>query len=129
MSIVSLLIGQCGNQVGSEFFKTIYDDNFNNCPAYSASSNTSYINESLGTFFNLPDSGTSPDLKNDISPLDSKPEAKCVQIDMEEKVIRQIRCEVNHQCNWRFSKNYFCSKSGSGTCYFLFNVIFYFNGF
>ncbi|KAM3178474.1 hypothetical protein ACTXT7_002494 [Hymenolepis weldensis] len=92
MSIVSLLIGQCGNQVGSEFFKTIYDDNFNNCPVYSASSNTPYINESLETFFNLSDS-------------DSKPEAKCVQIDTEEKVIRQNRCEVNRQCNWRFSKS------------------------
>ncbi|VDN99137.1 unnamed protein product [Rodentolepis nana] len=99
MPIVFLLIGQCGNQVGSEFFKTIYNDNFNDLPVHNASSNTSYVNESMETFFNL---------------CDSTPEARCVQIDTEEKAIRHIKSDVRRQCNWRFSKNSVCSKSGSG---------------
>ncbi|KAM7541291.1 hypothetical protein Aperf_G00000026681 [Anoplocephala perfoliata] len=101
MSIVSLLVGQCGIQVGSEFFKTIYNDNFPELPASSAPSNIFFINDSMETFFTVGDEG-------------SIPEARCIQIDMEEKVVRQIDSEVKRQCAWRFSKNYFCSRSGSG---------------
>lgn len=57
MAVISLLVGQCGNQVGFEFFKTIYDDNFYALSKLNSSATTSYSNESLNTFFNLRDNG------------------------------------------------------------------------
>lgn len=57
MSIVSLLVGQCGIQVGSEFFKTIYDDIFAESPACRGPSYTFFANESMDTFFSRGDEG------------------------------------------------------------------------
>ena len=105
MSIISLLVGQCGNQVGSEFFETIFDDNYGDSTGQINSVNEDFIAESTETFFNTRDGG--------------KPEARCIQIDMEEKVIRRINDDTNRLRSWRFSKNAFCSKSGSGSYYFV----------
>ncbi|KAL5112094.1 Tubulin delta chain [Taenia crassiceps] len=101
MSIVSLLIGQCGNQVGSEFFKIIFNDNYDGRNNRVVPLNDEFVNESMETFFSCNSEGV-------------KPEARCVQVDMEEKVIRQLNKEANRQIGWRYSQNSFFAKRGSG---------------
>ncbi|EUB58434.1 Tubulin delta chain [Echinococcus granulosus] len=101
MSIVSLLIGQCGNQVGLEFFKTIYNDNYDGCNGQAIRWNDEFANESMETFFNVKGEGV-------------KPEARCVQVDMEEKVIRQINAETSGLSAWRYPQNSFFAQRGSG---------------
>ncbi len=55
MSIVSLQVGQCGNQVGAEFFKTIFADN--NEQQSTTHKYTEYCQESMETFFNVDKDG------------------------------------------------------------------------
>ncbi|VDM31558.1 unnamed protein product [Hydatigera taeniaeformis] len=104
MAVVSLLIGQCGNQTGLEFFKTIYNDNYGEYSKRDTHLEHEFVNESMETFFRIKGKGTHCLL----------PEARCVRVDMEDKVIQQIDSETNHHCGWRYSQNSFVAKRGSG---------------
>lgn len=57
MSIVSLLVGQCGNQVGSEFFKIVFNDNYDDCNGRVSRSKDEFVNESMETFFSVKGEG------------------------------------------------------------------------
>ena len=105
MSIISLLVGQCGNQVGLEFFKTIYSDCSNHWVERNIPFNDDFTLESVETFFNIIDG--------------AKPEARCIQIDMEEKVVYQIETDANRLYSWRYPKNAFCAKRGSGNLFII----------
>ncbi|VDN09286.1 unnamed protein product [Dibothriocephalus latus] len=56
MSIVSLQIGQCGNQVGGEFFRTVMSD-IRSVPYSKSRLETEYSETSSETFFNRRDKG------------------------------------------------------------------------
>nr|AFB74724.1 TUBD1 [Schmidtea mediterranea] len=95
MSIIILQVGQCGNQVGYSFFKTIHDDCYlqNNTKA-----DNDYTNESIERFFYHCQSG--------------KLESRGIQIDMEEKVISNQNMDNNKWCYAMNSK--YIQKQGSG---------------
>ncbi|TGZ47816.1 hypothetical protein CRM22_011013 [Opisthorchis felineus] len=101
MSVLSVQIGQCGNQLGAELFRTIYDDCFGHKVQLS-SSERNFKEDSLSTFFheNVADGGL---------------EARCVQVDMEEKVIARLRRTKRRATGWRYpDKNSYTAKCGSG---------------
>ncbi|VDL98341.1 unnamed protein product [Schistocephalus solidus] len=100
MSVVSLQIGQCGNQVGGEFFKAITSD-IQSFPALKSRLEAEYFETSSDTFFNALEQGETL-------------EARCVQVDMEEKVIQQMRSDASREGTWRYPKNYYSAKQGSG---------------
>ncbi|GAA52282.1 tubulin delta [Clonorchis sinensis] len=50
MSVLSVQIGQCGNQLGAELFRTIHDDCFGHKVQLS-SSEKNFKEDSLSTFF------------------------------------------------------------------------------
>lgn len=116
MSIVSINIGQCGNQVGSEFYSSIIADNCVQSTSLQLNWNRKYVQESLQTFFYC--DNESKYFICSIDPcLGCKPEARCVQIDMEEKVIRQINNDTKRQ--WSFpQKAFYSAKRGSGNTSF-----------
>ncbi|KAF6772068.1 hypothetical protein AHF37_09248 [Paragonimus kellicotti] len=101
MSILSLQIGQCGNQLGAEIFKTVYNDCLTQKDYQSNQKNTDYNYDSVSTFFHVC--------------ADGSLEAKCVQVDMEEKVITRLRRTTQRTNEWRFPEdNFYTAKCGSG---------------
>ncbi|CAI2726719.1 unnamed protein product [Schistosoma spindalis] len=100
MSIVSLQIGQCGNQIGAKYFNTVYDDCCVKKKPLLSKTDTEYIRDSLNTFFYESSKGCLT--------------ARCVQIDMEEKVIASVTKSTCRE-KWGYSPNsFFTSKCGSG---------------
>lgn len=89
MSILSIQVGQCGNQTGSAFFNQLYEEALSSPPALS--------NAILNTYFNF---------------NGQKHVAKAVLIDMEPKVVNAC---INQNKQWAFdSSAVFCQQEGSG---------------
>lgn len=83
MSVITLQLGQCGNQVGGQFFSSIIDD-LHSPPTtlnVSSRSNTDYIQESYVTYFS--------ECRKSSVPL-----ARAVMVDMETKAITQTVAEA-----------------------------------
>ena len=88
MATVALLVGQCGNQLGTKFLDTLL------------SSVHSPEELRMTSFF---------DVDEEI------PLARAVRIDMEEKVITRAEQDVQRSGKWRYSRGYkFGGRSGSG---------------
>ncbi|XP_033118792.1 tubulin delta chain-like [Anneissia japonica] len=102
MSIVTLQVGQCGNQVGLEFFNTIMED-----VAGSATSTARYphFNEqTLTRFFDDPEGSK-----------EKLPVARAVLVDMETKVIQKMYETSEKSGRWIYGRHtHFCQKRGSG---------------
>lgn len=80
MSIITLQLGQCGNQIGGQLFQTLVDDIYAKPTQtqVTPSSNLAYTEQALETFFRF-----SPG----ISDADSEQlKARAVMVDMEQKV-------------------------------------------
>ncbi|XP_070572249.1 tubulin delta chain-like [Ptychodera flava] len=105
MSIVTLQVGQCGNQIGGQLFSTILEDAHARAPNISKSDNAAYANEVQERFFYQHDSD------KDHTPLS----ARAVMVDMEPKVIAQTMQDAKKTGKWRYPKDrQFCQKRGSG---------------
>ncbi|KAK3723858.1 hypothetical protein RRG08_008662 [Elysia crispata] len=109
MSIITLQLGQCGNQVGGQFFSTITDDISARTTGVSPKENKQYIDKSLETFFTQSEA---PDSR-DGSP--SLPKARAVLVDMETKAINQTMLQAKKSGKWVYAANQgFSQKRGSG---------------
>ena len=98
MSVITLQLGQCGNQIGTELFSSLYE---NACSTNSAV----YRNTSLERFF-----ATVSDAGQRVA---SQPRA--VLIDMESKVVQQSVLEAKRHKRWKFDeKCVYSQKRGSG---------------
>lgn len=82
MSVVVVQLGQCGNQVGSQLFSTLYLD------ALGLTKHTSYLESSLDRFFYERD--------------DQLPLARAVLIDMETKVVHGALMERKRDQGWLY---------------------------
>jgi tubulin delta len=88
MATVALLVGQCGNQLGTKFLDTLL------------SSVCSPEELRTTSFFDVDE---------------EVPVARAVRIDMEKKVIARAEQDVQRSGVWRYPRGYECSgKSGSG---------------
>lgn len=89
MSVVSIQVGQCGNQIGSAFYNHLYEESISKSPALSnAILNTFFLVEKQKTF------------------------ANAVLIDMEPKVVNAC---LNQKYGWSYDKtSVFCQQEGSG---------------
>ncbi|KAJ7995491.1 hypothetical protein DPEC_G00245120 [Dallia pectoralis] len=94
MSVVTVQLGQCGNQVGQEFFEVISNDaNDRQRKAYGECSTEQFFNET-----------TNGDLV-----------ARAVLVDMETKVISQSVAKAAKSGKWRYGEHsHFSQKQGSG---------------
>ncbi|KAG7479006.1 tubulin delta chain [Solea senegalensis] len=95
MSVVTLQLGQCGNQVGQELYDVICSD------AQDAQRRTTHTTVSCERFFHQNKHG---DLV-----------ARAVLIDMEPKVIKQSMKKAADSGRWRYGDDsHFSQKQGSG---------------
>ncbi|KAF4085935.1 hypothetical protein AMELA_G00100470 [Ameiurus melas] len=94
MSVVTVQLGQCGNQIGPEVFSTVYEDsNRANAKLYKQCSDERLFRENS----------------------DGGLVARAVLIDMETKVITQAIAKASSSGKWRYGeKSHFCQKQGSG---------------
>lgn len=106
MSVVTLQLGQCGNQIGSELFNLLqYDATQLNSRYISKGmdkkANNNYEDESIERFFTR----SKDNLLN----------ARAVSIDMESKVISQTLAEAHKAGKWSYPQGQqFSQKRGSG---------------
>lgn len=88
MSIITVQLGQCGNQIGSQFFKTVHGDATSATKQPASKAGTAYHDTSLEKFF----------YSTDMQARSSKPTlcARSVLVDMETKVKRStlIKSEI-----------------------------------
>ncbi|KAK7087673.1 tubulin delta chain-like [Littorina saxatilis] len=104
MSIITLQLGQCGNQVGGQLFNAVMDDLHASPLAVNVPprQNSDYIQESKETFFS--------EQKNS-----SVPVARAVMVDMETKAITQTMMEAKKSGRWLYpDKQQLHQKRGSG---------------
>ncbi|CAH1802305.1 unnamed protein product [Owenia fusiformis] len=101
MSIVTVQIGQCGNQVGEQLFSTIAEDTYGKYSGVGVKDNETYKTEVEKCFFTLSEKGP--------------PKAKAVLVDMEPKVIAQCKTNAKRSGLWSYNdSSSFCQKRGSG---------------
>uniref|UniRef100_A0A8C4X9L5 Tubulin delta chain n=1 Tax=Erpetoichthys calabaricus TaxID=27687 RepID=A0A8C4X9L5_ERPCA len=102
MSIVTVQLGQCGNQIGQELFDVISKDchnaqgqsNKTETEAYRACSQERFFSEDHGK---------------------DTPSARAVLVDMEPKVISQAIATAAKSGIWKYGEqSFFCQKQGSG---------------
>ncbi|XP_041378716.1 tubulin delta chain-like [Gigantopelta aegis] len=106
MSVVTVQLGQCGNQIGGQLFSTIIDDIHAKLSSVHVppNKNKDYMKEVIDRFFIEKDEkGT------------SVLQAKAVMVDMEPKAIAQTCVEARRSGTWMYpEKQQFCQKRGSG---------------
>ncbi|XP_025927202.1 tubulin delta chain isoform X4 [Apteryx rowi] len=101
MSIVTVQLGQCGNQIGHEVFNAICSDVHGTHGLCSKKENESYHDACKERFFSEEKSGV--------------PVARAVLVDMEPKVISQALSIAARSGYWKYDdRSHFCQKQGSG---------------
>ncbi|XP_020642619.3 tubulin delta chain [Pogona vitticeps] len=101
MSILTIQLGQCGNQIGREVFDTICTDLHRTDGFCSKTENRSYQAASAERFFNEEATGALT--------------ARAVLVDMEPKVIGQTLSKGSRSGGWKYNRqSHFCQKQGSG---------------
>ncbi|XP_060115174.1 tubulin delta chain [Heteronotia binoei] len=101
MSIITIQLGQCGNQVGREVFQAISTDLHSTHGLCSRKENDAYQTASKERFFNEEKTGVLV--------------ARAVLVDMEPKVIGQTLSVALKSGSWKYDhQSHFCQKQGSG---------------
>ncbi|KAL4648518.1 tubulin delta chain isoform X1 [Arapaima gigas] len=101
MSIVSVQLGQCGNQVGQELFGVLSSDSLEAQRQCPGAPGKDYRDCALERFFSQERTGASC--------------ARAVLVDMEPKVISHTIATAAKSGTWKYEdESYFCQKQGSG---------------
>uniref|UniRef100_A0A7M5V5F2 Tubulin delta chain n=2 Tax=Clytia hemisphaerica TaxID=252671 RepID=A0A7M5V5F2_9CNID len=105
MSIVTIQLGQCGNQIGCDLFSLLYQD-AHQTPKYSSFEtleNTSYKMDTLERYFTEINTSS-----------EKRYEAKAVLVDMEVKVVHACKQTAAKIGAWNYSSSSLVRKKGSG---------------
>lgn len=101
MSIVTVQLGQCGNQIGFEVFDALFRDSHCSQGLCSKRENEAYQASCKERFFREEENGV--------------PVARAVLVDMEPKVINQTLSKAAQSGRWKYGPHTsFCQKQGSG---------------
>ncbi|KAM8797201.1 TBD protein, partial [Eudromia elegans] len=101
MSIVTVQLGQCGNQIGHEVFNAVCSDVLGKHGLCSKKEDESYQDACKERFFSEEKAGV--------------PVARAVLIDMEPKVISKTLAVAARSGYWKYDdRSHFCQKQGSG---------------
>ncbi|KAM5273444.1 tubulin delta chain [Ctenodactylus gundi] len=101
MSIVTVQLGQCGNQIGFEVFDALFSDSQCSPGFCSKRDNEAYQASCKERFFREEENGV--------------PVARAVLVDMEPKVINQMLTKAAQSGRWKYGQQaHFCQKQGSG---------------
>ena len=116
MSIVTVQLGQCGNQIGGQLFKTVYGDATTSLKSRTTSAagprcdTGTYHDASLNKFFYV-----SEPQATKASSSRCRLRARSVLVDMEAKVVQQTLTEANRTGSWSYDdKCVYTERKGSG---------------
>lgn len=102
MSVVTVQLGQCGNQIGTQLFSTLYED------ATNPTSPLTYRQVALERFFHQIEHEEGTCRSRDL-------QARAVLVDMESKVVQHSLSEARREGKWIFDeKCVYTEKRGSG---------------
>ena len=114
MSVITLQLGQCGNQMGRQLFATLHEDALGSQRGRKRSSDDedAYRGVSLSRFFDAPRRrGKSAPSSNSVDLL----RARAVLVDMESKAVHQTLAEAEKSGEWSYDATCaFAQKRGSG---------------
>ncbi|XP_022103879.1 tubulin delta chain-like [Acanthaster planci] len=112
MSIVTVQLGQCGNQVGHQFFQTLMTDLASQQDQKSNHS-VHYQSESLRRFFYNPKDEFLQHSSE--GPRANIPFARAVLVDMEGKVVQNVASQAKKSGLWQYDRKQLVSrKQGAG---------------
>ncbi len=129
MSIITVQVGQCGNQIGEKLYDTIVSDCFDAPSSWTRKAldvqellrkcNIDYVEQSKRCFFEeTSNSNEHSDLARSSTNDGPVYNARAVLIDMESKVVNKLIRRENNLIdgfNWKFrDKNSYTQKKGSG---------------
>ena len=101
MSVVTVQLGQCGNQIGGQLFSTLYEDA---CDTIRPGNPTPYHDAAMERFFVTKEVGR----KSILQP-------RAVLVDMESKVVQHSVTEARRRKQWEYdSLCVFTQKRGAG---------------
>ncbi|XP_037666331.1 tubulin delta chain isoform X2 [Choloepus didactylus] len=101
MSIVTVQLGQCGNQIGFEVFDALFSDSDCSQGLCSKRENEAYQASCKERFFSEEENGVLA--------------ARAILVDMEPKVINQTLSKAAQSGRWKYARHAcFCQKQGSG---------------
>lgn len=102
MSVVTVQLGQCGNQLGSQLFSTLYDDACN--ATRPGNQCFAYRDAAMDRFFVAKETGRVPNWQ-----------ARAVLVDMESKVVQHSISEARKSKKWEYdSLCVYTQKRGAG---------------
>ncbi|XP_038059723.1 tubulin delta chain-like [Patiria miniata] len=109
MSVVTVQLGQCGNQVGHQFFQTLMSDLTSQDDKKPC---LGYHSESLRRFFHDPQDGIFHRTEGSRAKV---PTARAVLVDMEGKVVQNVASQAKKSGLWQYDKKQLVSrKRGAG---------------
>ena len=108
MSVITVQLGQCGNQIGGQLFTTLLEDVQHGEKTKSNAAEKDFGELSMERFFNYSPTHTAEQKAHTL-------QARAVMVDMEQKVIQQAVHEAKKTGRWEYpTKSQFCQKRGSG---------------
>ena len=109
MSVVTLQVGQCGNQIGRQLFATLRQDVQATVRPGESCGGSAYLETSTERFFVAHDRGRRSGSRTFAA------SARAVLVDMEPKVVQQSLHEADGSGEWRYDpKCVYAEKRGSG---------------
>ena len=109
MSVVTIQLGQCGNQIGRQLFSTLYDDALGTSKGRTQGGDA-YCDASLERFFHVPDFGVRQSGR-----ARRTHEARAVLVDMESKAVHQTLLEAERAGHWTYHpSSVYIQNRGSG---------------
>lgn len=110
MSVITLQLGQCGNQIGQQLFSILRDDALSSLKGRQQGGDAAYFETSMERFFKVQD----PSCRS-CAARNSKPQARAVLVDMESKAVHQTLMEADRTGNWEYDRScVYVQKRGSG---------------
>lgn len=107
MSVITLQLGQCGNQIGQQLFSTLRDDALGSLKGRQQGSDAAYFETSQDRFFHVS--------RRSCAARNSKPRARAVLVDMESKAVHQTLQEADRTGNWTYDPLcVYVQRRGSG---------------
>ena len=109
MSVITLQLGQCGNQIGRQLFTTLQEDALGTLKGRKQGAGEAYCETSLERFFTARDRGSCARSSN------PSLQARAVLVDMESKAVQQTLLEADRTGQWTYDPScVYVQKRGSG---------------
>lgn len=115
MAIITLQLGQCGNQIGRQLFTKLHEDALGVCQGRKSTSDEAYRQVSLSRFFNESAGRRRGKSAPSSNSQHGDLKARAVLVDMESKAVNQTLTDAERSGHWSYDdSSVYTQKRGSG---------------